>query len=110
METESFGSDAEARISAGLRLQPPCGGLLSFVLEGGYEAGVRFLERAQIVQNAGSLGGVDTLGIQPAAMWGGRLDEATIREQGIEPGMIRIATGIEDPADLLADFEQALNR
>ncbi len=84
------------------------GGLFSFVLAGGYDAGVRFLERAEIVQNAGSLGGVDTLGIQPAAMWGGRISAETIREQGIEPGMIRIATGIEDTDDLLADFDQAL--
>ena len=84
------------------------GGLFSFILKLGYEAGVRFLERAEILQNAGSLGGVDTLGIQPAAMWGGRMSNETIREQGLEPGLIRIATGIEDTQDLLEDFEQAL--
>ncbi|MEM8800975.1 MAG: PLP-dependent transferase, partial [Pseudomonadota bacterium] len=85
------------------------GGLLSFVLDGGYEAGAAFLRRLEIVQNAGSLGGVDSLAIQPAAMWGGRLPDDVIREQGVEPGMIRLASGIEDTDDLLADIDRALS-
>lgn len=84
------------------------GGLLSFTLKGGYEAGVRFLKAVEIIQNAGSLGGIDSVAIQPAVMWGGRLPEEKVREQGIEPGMIRLATGIENTDDLIADIEQAL--
>lgn len=84
------------------------GGLLSFVLKGGYDAGVKFLKATQLVQNAGSLGGVDTLAIQPAAMWGGRLPDEVIKEQGVRPGMIRFATGIEDTSDLVSDVERAL--
>ena len=84
------------------------GGLFSFVLKGGYAAGVDFIQKIELAQNAGSLGGVDTLAIQPAAMWGGRLTDEVLIEQGVEPGMIRVATGIEATEDLLADFEQAL--
>jgi methionine-gamma-lyase len=84
------------------------GGLLSFVLRGGYEAGVTFLRNTKLVQNAGSLGGVDSIAIQPAAMWGGRLPPEVVAEQGIHPGMIRLATGIEDTDDLIDDVEQAL--
>ena len=84
------------------------GGLLSFVLDGGYEAGVRFLAATEIIQNAASLGGVDSLAIQPAVMFGGRLSPELIEEQGLSPGMIRLATGIEEADDLLADVDRAL--
>ncbi|MEM6804806.1 MAG: aminotransferase class I/II-fold pyridoxal phosphate-dependent enzyme [Bacteroidota bacterium] len=85
------------------------GGLMSFVLKNGYEAGVKFLDRVQLIQHAASLGGVDSIAILPAVMWGGRLPEEVIQEQGIAPGMIRFAVGIEDSADLIRDIEQALD-
>ncbi len=84
------------------------GGLLTFVLKGGYEAGVRFLRGTELIQNAGSLGGVDSLAIQPAAMWGGRLPPEVIAEQGLAPGMIRLATGLEQTDELLADVDRGL--
>lgn len=84
------------------------GGLFSFVLKDGYKAGVEFIRRLSLAQNAGSLGGIDTLAIQPAAMWGGRLNDEVLLKQGVAPGMIRVATGIEAAEDLLEDFEQAL--
>ena len=84
------------------------GGVLSLVLEGGYAAGAAFLNKLSLVQNAASLGGVDSIAIQPAAMWGGRLSDDVLQEQGIEPGMIRISVGVEETEDLLADVEQAL--
>lgn len=85
------------------------GGLFSFIFKEGYDAGVKFVDRLQLSQNAGSLGGVDTLAIQPAAMWGGLLNEEVLKTQEVDPGMIRIATGIEATEDLLVDFENALN-
>lgn len=85
------------------------GGLFSFVLKDGYDAGVKFIQRLEVAQNAGSLGGIDTLAIQPAAMWGGLLNEEVLKTQGVDSGMIRIATGIEATEDLLADFEKAMD-
>ena len=84
------------------------GGVLSFVLKGGYEAGVRFLRATELIQNAGSLGGVDSLAIQPAAMWGGRLPPEVVAEQGLAPGMVRLATGLEQTDELLADIDRGL--
>ena len=101
LETHPQHDLARRQMSAG-------GGLLSFVLKDGYEAGVAFLKRANLIQNAGSLGGVDSIAIQPAAMWGGRLPPDVIAEQGVLPGMIRLATGIEDTDDLIADVDWAL--
>lgn len=84
------------------------GGLLTFELKGGYEAGIRLLQKLDLVQNAASLGGVDSLAIQPAVMWGGSLPQEVLEEQGITPGMIRLSVGLEDVEDLIRDFEQAL--
>lgn len=86
------------------------GGLLSFEVKGGYEPAARFIKSLQIPFNAGSLGGIDSLVIQPAAMWGGRLPANLVEEQGISPGLIRMAVGIEETDDLIADIAQALER
>jgi methionine-gamma-lyase len=86
------------------------GGLLSYEIRGGYEAGRRFIQALQLPFNAGSLGGIDSLVVQPAAMWGGRLPDDVVREQGITPGLIRMAAGIEESDDLVADVTQALDR
>lgn len=85
------------------------GGLLSYEVAGGYDGGRRFIEALKLPLNAGSLGGIDTLVIQPAAMWGGRLPEEIVKGQGVGPGLIRMAVGIEDTADLLQDLKQALD-
>jgi len=86
------------------------GGLLTFDLKGGYDAGTAFIENLESVQNAGSLGGVFSVVIQPAVMFGGRLTPAQVEEQGISPGLIRFACGIENTSDLIADIDQALER
>jgi cystathionine beta-lyase/cystathionine gamma-synthase len=84
------------------------GGLLSYEVRGGYEGGQRFIRALKLALNAGSLGGIDSLVIQPAAMWAGRLPEIMVQSQGIAPGLVRMAVGIEDTEDLLADVAQAL--
>ena len=86
------------------------GGLLSFELAGGYEAGIEFIRHLKLIRNAGSLGGVHSILIQPAVMFGGRLSPELVAEQGISPGMIRLAAGIENTPDLIEDIENALSR
>ncbi len=86
------------------------GGLLTFDLKGGYDAGIAFIKNLEFVQNAASLGGVFTVAVQPAVMFGGRLSADVVEEQGISPGLIRFATGIENTEDLIADIDQALAR
>jgi cystathionine beta-lyase/cystathionine gamma-synthase len=84
------------------------GGLLSYEVRGGYEGGRRFIQNLKLPLNAGSLGGVDSLVIHPSEMWGGRLPPEVVKEQGITPGLIRMAAGIEETNDLLSDLTQAL--
>ncbi|WP_224101183.1 MULTISPECIES: trans-sulfuration enzyme family protein [Paraburkholderia] len=86
------------------------GGLLTFELKGGYEAGQRFIKALRIPFYAASLGGIDSLVIQPSALWAGRLSEELVAKQGVDPGLIRFSAGIEETEDLLSDIAQALER
>ncbi|MBK9336316.1 MAG: aminotransferase class I/II-fold pyridoxal phosphate-dependent enzyme [Lewinellaceae bacterium] len=84
------------------------GGMLSFELKGGLEAGLACMNRIRFCTLAPTLGDVDTLILHPASS--SHLNVARdIREQnGITDGMIRVSVGIENVADIIADIEQAL--
>lgn len=84
------------------------GGLLTFDLKGGHQAGLDFIGRMKLIKYAASLGGVTSTATQPAVLFGGRLPAEMVAEQGLTPGLIRLAVGIEATADLLADLDQAL--
>lgn len=84
------------------------GGLLTFTLKGGMAAGQSFIKKLQIPEFASSLGGVTSVVIQPAALFGSSLSDDELEAQGLMPGMVRFATGIEPTEALVEDAEQAL--
>jgi cystathionine beta-lyase/cystathionine gamma-synthase len=84
------------------------GGMVSVVLAGGGDAADRFVGRLQIALAAPSLGGVETLVSQPRFTSHVGLSPETREAQGIPDGFVRLSIGVEDPEDLIADFEQAL--
>lgn len=84
------------------------GGLLTFDLAGGVEAGTAFVEGTRIAQLATSLGGPETLVTHPASTTHVNLTPDELAEAGIGPGTVRVSVGLEHPDDLSADFEQAL--
>jgi cystathionine beta-lyase/cystathionine gamma-synthase len=84
------------------------GGLLSFELAGGREAGRAFIERVRLAKLALSLGGVETLVAHPASTSHRELDADALAAAGIAPGLVRMSVGIEDVEDLWSDIEQAL--
>ncbi|EFL18386.1 aminotransferase class I/II-fold pyridoxal phosphate-dependent enzyme, partial [Streptomyces sp. C] len=84
------------------------GGLLSFDLRGGREAGRSFVEGVRLARLALSLGGVETLVTHPASTSHRELDEGALASAGIGPGLVRMSVGIEDPEDIWQDVEQAL--
>ena len=83
-------------------------GMLSFELEGGVEAAEAFVNRLKLAIYTGSLGGVETLIVRPAAMWSHQLTPEQRRSTGISDTLFRISVGLEDERDLIRDFEQAL--
>ncbi|HEX5829492.1 MAG TPA: aminotransferase class I/II-fold pyridoxal phosphate-dependent enzyme, partial [Gemmatimonadaceae bacterium] len=84
------------------------GGMLAIELAGGGEAADRFVRRLQLVRYAASLGGVDTLVIEPRYSSHAALSPAERARLGIPDGFLRVSVGIEDVADIIADVEQAL--
>jgi methionine-gamma-lyase len=84
------------------------GGMLSFELKGGMQAGIRLMERVRLATLAVSLGNVDTLIEHPASMTHGPVPRQDRLSQGITDGLVRLSVGIENLPDILADLEQGL--
>ena len=89
------------------RLLDGYGGMLAIVLDGGGEAANRFCAALKLAAVAPSLGGVETLVSQPRLTSHEGLSPAERAALGIDDGMLRISVGLEDPADLKADFAAA---
>jgi cystathionine beta-lyase/cystathionine gamma-synthase len=71
------------------------GATFSFQVRGGYADTQRFMAGLELVKQAVSLGGFETLAVHAAAMWGGSLTDEQVREAGVEPNMVRISLGLE---------------
>lgn len=83
-------------------------GMLSFELTGGLPAAQRFMERVQLPIQAPSLGGIESLVTRPATTSHAGMTPDVRRKLGITDSLIRLSVGIEDPDELIADFNQAL--
>jgi cystathionine beta-lyase/cystathionine gamma-synthase len=84
------------------------GGMLALELKGGGRTADRFLRRLKLVTHAPSLGGVDSLVCEPRYTSHAKMTPAERAKIGIPDGYLRLSIGLEDPDDLIADLEQAL--
>ncbi len=84
------------------------GGILSFEVEGGLEAGKRLLEATDVCLLGVSLGGTETLIQHPASMTHAPLSTHEREQAGIRDGLIRVSCGVENPEDLVQDLSSAL--
>ncbi|MFF5233513.1 trans-sulfuration enzyme family protein [Dactylosporangium sp. NPDC000521] len=82
------------------------GGVLSFEVRGGLEAAELVTSRLHLAARAASFGGPTPAVVLPASMWSGMASAAM--QDLVPAGLIRLAVGLEDPADLIADLDQAL--
>ena len=86
------------------------GGMLSFEVEGGVEAGRKLMNSLKLCSLAVSLGSVDTLVEHPASMTHAVMPKDMRESLGISDGLVRVSVGIEDAEDILNDFEQAFDK
>jgi cystathionine gamma-synthase len=84
------------------------GGMLSFVLHGGYEQVKEFLPRMKFAHRAANLGAVETIVGPPATTSHVEVSPADRAAMGIPEALVRYSVGIEDVDDLIADLSQAL--
>jgi cystathionine beta-lyase/cystathionine gamma-synthase len=86
------------------------GGVLSFDVDGGWDAGKAVVEQLRLAHLAPSFGGPETLVTHVASTTAANLTEEERAAMGIDEGCIRYSVGLEDPDDLVADLRQALDR
>ncbi len=84
------------------------GGVLSFIVKGGYKAGEKLVNRVKLIHLAVSLGAVESLIEHPASMTHSELTPQERQKAGIDEGLIRLSVGLEDVEDLINDLKQAI--
>ena len=86
------------------------GGMVSFGIVGGIKAGRKLMNSVELCSLAVSLGSVDTLIQHPASMTHADVPEKVRTKTGITDDLVRLSVGIEEPEDIIADLEQALEK
>ena len=84
------------------------GAILGFGIEGGAEAGKRFVSALQLFSNLANVGDAKSLVIHPASTTHSQLTEAEQKSTGVTPDFVRLSVGLEAAEDLEADLTQAL--
>jgi len=91
------------------RLYPKgTGAILSFGVKGGRAAGRKFIEAVQLASHLANVGDAKTLVIHPGSTTHGQLTGPELEASGISEDLVRLSVGLEDPADIVEDLEQAL--
>lgn len=85
------------------------GSTIAFSLKGGLEAGKKMMNNVNLALLAVSLGGIETLIQHPASMTHSKLSKEARESAGITDGLIRLAVGIENVEDIIADLSNALD-
>jgi len=86
------------------------GGVLSFIVKGDKEAANQVVNDLEMVSHLANVGDAKTLIIQPAATTHQQLPEEAQIAAGVYPSQLRVSVGLEHIDDIIADFEQALDR
>ncbi|HHW55923.1 MAG: methionine gamma-lyase [bacterium] len=91
------------------QMQGGFGGMLSFELKGGLEAGKQLMNSLELCSLAVSLGDTETLIQHPASMTHSPYPPEERLKAGITDGLVRMSVGIEDAVDIIADLKQGLD-
>lgn len=85
------------------------GGIVTFSVKGGLEAGIKFMDRLNMIKISPNLGDTRTIATHPASSTHCKLGEEDRLAVGIGPGLIRVSIGLEHREDILNDILQALD-
>jgi methionine-gamma-lyase len=102
------GLKSHPQYKLGLKQHSGHGGMITFEMAGGFEAGKILMNSVKLCQLAVSLGGVETLIQHPASMTHFSMGKAARAIGGITEGLVRFSVGIENVNDIINDLEQAL--
>jgi O-acetylhomoserine (thiol)-lyase len=86
-----------------------CGAIFTFGVEGGRQAGRRFIESLKMISHLANVGDARTLVIHPASTTHQQLNDSELDAAGVGADMVRLSVGLEDLDDILWDLDQALH-
>jgi O-acetylhomoserine (thiol)-lyase len=84
------------------------GAVFTFGLKGGYDAGVKVVSDARLLSHLANVGDTRSLIIHPASTTHSQLSPEQLKLAGAGPDVVRLSIGLEDPADIIADLDEAL--
>lgn len=87
-----------------------CSGVISFVIKGGRDAAVKFMDSLELASNVVHVADIRTCVLHPASATHRQLTDEQLVAAGIDGGMIRLSVGLENIEDILADVKQALDQ
>jgi methionine-gamma-lyase len=102
------GLESHPQYELGKRQYRRFGGVLSFELAGGLDAGATFVSSLKLCRAATSMGGPETLVTHPASTTHAGMTPDELAESGITPGTVRMSCGLEHADDIVADVLRAL--
>jgi O-acetylhomoserine (thiol)-lyase len=105
----SLASHADYRLAKKL-LPKGAGSMVSFGVKGGRDAGRRFIEACRLASHLANVGDAKTLVIHPASTTHLQVGAEALAAAGVGEDMIRLSVGLENPADVIDDLDQALRR
>lgn len=84
------------------------GGIFTFGIKGGKEAGIKFIDALEIFSNLANVADAKSLVIHPASTTHSQLNDEELKAAGVSADMIRLSVGLENIDDIIADLDQAL--
>jgi len=105
------GLETDKYYALGQRYLPKgAGAVMTVGLKGGYDAGVKLVESVELFSHLANIGDSRSLVIHPASTTHRQLTEEQLSAAGAGAEVVRLSIGIESPADIIADLDQALAR
>ena len=104
------GLESHVNHDVAVRQMKDFGGMLSFEVKGGKEAGIKLVNALKLCTIAVSLGDAETLVEHPASMTHSTYSAQDLKDAGIPEGLVRLSAGLENGEDIIADLKQALDQ
>lgn len=103
------GLESDASYTLAKQYLKGCSGVISFVMKGGKETAMRFMNTLKLASNEVHVADIRTCVLHPASETHRQLNDEQLTAAGIESGMIRLSVGLEHTEDMIADLEQAFS-
>ena len=104
------GLESDPCYELGQKYLKGCSGVISFVIKGGRETAMKFMDSLQLASNEVHVADIRTCVLHPASETHRQLTDEQLIAAGIEGGMIRLSVGLEDIDDIMADLEQGFEK